>query len=65
MALEAVDVGLRAVNDYMWQDNPWHLYGDPVPNRTLNGVDYILAYWLGRYHGFLDKDDPIQCLRWH
>jgi len=65
LAQEAVDVGIRVVKDVMWQRHPWYLTGDAQPTHTLTGLDYMMAYWLGRYHGFIEKDDPVQCLRWH
>ncbi|MFO8071115.1 MAG: hypothetical protein R6V85_04495 [Polyangia bacterium] len=34
------------------------------PQHVHPGIDYMMAYWLGRYHGFVDKDEPLQCLRW-
>jgi hypothetical protein len=27
-------------------------------------VDYLVAYWLGRYYGHLTDDAPGTCLRW-
>lgn len=64
LALDPIDVGERAIHDYMWQRGPWYLTSVAEPTRTLPGVDYMLPYWMGRYHGFIEKDDPVQCLRW-
>lgn len=64
LSSEAVDVGERALKDYMWQHAPWDLQGAAVPDHALPGVDYLLAYWQGRRHGFLKKDATVQCLRW-
>jgi hypothetical protein len=64
LALEPIDVEQRAIKDYMWQRGPWYLTNDAELNRTFPGLDYMFAYWMGRYHEFVDKDDPVQCLRW-
>lgn len=64
LAAEAVDVGERPVSEMMWQDNPWKRTGSAQPTRVYPGVDYLIAYWMGRYHGFLHDDSPNQCLRW-
>jgi len=64
LSATAIDVGQRAVTDYMWQRGPWDLREDADPSHTLTGVDYLLAYWLGRFHGFNAKDAVLQCLRW-
>jgi hypothetical protein len=64
LALQAIDVGQRGLQDYMWQDQPWHLTRAAEPQRTIPGVDYVLAYWLGRRHGLVAKDATEQCLRW-
>ena len=29
------------------------------------GVDYLLAYWMGRYYGFITDDTAGKCLAWH
>jgi hypothetical protein len=61
----AVDVGERVTSDFIWQRNPWGLYDAGHPALTYPGVDYLLAYWMGRYYGFIDDDTPGKCLAWH
>jgi hypothetical protein len=61
----AVDVGERVTSDFIWQRNPWGLYDEGHPALTFPGVDYLLAYWMGRYYGFISDDTPGKCLAWH
>lgn len=65
LSTEATDVNHRIPEDYLWQRNPWKLSTYDWPTRVYPGVDYLIAYWLGRYHGFVPDDSPHQCLRWH
>ncbi len=60
----AVDVAERVVSDFIWQRNPWGLFDGGNPHQTYPGVDYLVAYWMGRFHGFLDDDTPGRCLAW-
>jgi hypothetical protein len=62
---KAVDVGERVVSDFLWQRQPWGLFDAGNPALTYPGVDYLLAYWMGRYYGFIADDTPGKCLAWH
>jgi hypothetical protein len=63
---KAVDVGERPVGDFLWQRHPWGLYDAGDPYQTEPGVDYLVAYWMARHHGFIGTDDSAgRCLRWH
>jgi len=60
----ATDLDHRCRETFIWQKDPWELTkeGD---DRTLSaGVDYQLAYWLGRRYGFIAEDAPETCLQW-
>ena len=61
----AVDVGDRVVGDFLWQRDPWQLFDPGDVWQTEPGVDYLVAYWLGRRHGFLADDTPGRCLARH
>ncbi|MBW2529778.1 MAG: hypothetical protein JRI23_36715 [Deltaproteobacteria bacterium] len=61
----AVDVQHRAWGDFMWQRQPWSLSDSADPGLTAPGVDFLVAYWMGRHHGFIDDDTPARCLAWH
>ena len=61
----AVDVATRPWADFMWQRHPWGLYDSGDPSLTAPGVDYLVAYWLGRHHAFLDEDAAGRCAAWH
>jgi hypothetical protein len=60
----AIDVGQRAPATFQWERQPWKLQDPGVPNRLYGGVDYLLAYWLGRYFDFIGEDAPGTCLRY-
>lgn len=59
---EAVDVGERITADFMWQRHPWGLYDGGDVRQTEPGVDYLVAHFLGRHHGFVGDDTPGNCL---
>ncbi len=61
----AVDVGDRCPVDFLWQSKPWELYCAGDTSVTFPGVDYLIAYWMGRRHGFIDDDTEGLCLAWH
>lgn len=61
----AVEVADRVVSDFIWQRHPWGLFDSGNPSQTYPGVDYLAAYWLGLYHGYLADDNPSTCLAWH
>jgi hypothetical protein len=60
----AVDVGDRPLGDFIWQRQPWGLYDAGDPKQSAPGVDYLVAYWMGRAHQMIDDDTPQACLRW-
>jgi hypothetical protein len=60
-----IDVGDRVPSDFIWQHHPFELAtANPTPQLVYAGADYLVAYWLGRYHGYLTDDAPGTCLRW-
>lgn len=60
----SVDVGDRVVDDFLWQREPWSLTSGADLKQTYPGVDYLVAYWMGRHHGFISDDAPNECLVW-
>jgi hypothetical protein len=60
----AVDVGDRVVSDFIWQRQPWGLYSGGNLNQTYPGVDYLVAYWMGRYHAYIGDDTQGRCTVW-
>ena len=61
----AMDVGDRVRHDFIWQRIPFELKSDYVhPRVVYPGVDYLVAYWMGRHHGYIADDAPDTCLRW-
>lgn len=61
----AVDVADRVVEDFMWQRHPWGLHDTADLAQTFPGVDYLIAYWLGRKENFVSDDKVGTCLAWH
>ncbi len=60
----AVDVGDRVTADFLWQRHPWGLYEGGDPRQTEPGVDFLVAYFMGRQHDFIADDTPGTCLAW-
>jgi hypothetical protein len=58
----AINVGQRVPASFIWQDKPFDWYDSGFAQRLFGGVDYLLAYWLGRYAGFIEDDAPGTCL---
>jgi hypothetical protein len=61
---DAVDVGERVTADFMWQRHPWGLFDGGDPQQTHPGVDFLVAYFLGRHHDFIADDTSGICLAW-
>jgi hypothetical protein len=40
---------VRPVSNYHWRSDPYRPNGEGSPRRLLPGVDFRLAYWMGRY----------------
>jgi hypothetical protein len=64
ISAEAVNVDERPATSFTWERHPWKLQDAGTPNMTYGGVDYLLAYWMGRHHGFIADDAPETCLLW-
>ena len=60
----AVDVKDRIFDDFIWQRHPFELKKQGDGKTVYPGADYLLAYWMGRRHGFLNDDAKGTCLRW-
>ena len=42
----------------MWQKSPYNPTCPGGPGTEVYpGVDYLVAYWMGRHYGFFDADD--------
>ncbi|MBK1721619.1 hypothetical protein [Thiocystis violacea] len=60
----AVNVDERVPSTFVWERHPWKLQDAGTPNQVYGGVDYLMAYWMGRYYGFIADDAPGTCLFW-
>lgn len=54
---KALPVPLQCSTDFMWQRSPFRIgeCGKDDPSFVNPGVDYLAAYWLAAYHGFVEK----------
>ena len=57
-AAAVIPVEERYYDNYLWRLDPYEI---PEPHTASPGLvhspdDYLLAYWLGRYHGFITPD---------
>jgi hypothetical protein len=60
----ATDLDHRCHEYFLWQKDPWEISKEGEPRMMLPAIDYLVAYWLGRHHGFIDDDAPDTCLQW-
>jgi hypothetical protein len=52
------EVADRCVGTFLWWGNPYSPKECTEDRRTVYpGSDYLLAYWMGRYYGFVDAAD--------
>ncbi len=52
-ACSAIPVPRRVPTDFLWQRSPFLLYGGGSGRIEGAGIDYILPYWMSRFHGVL------------
>jgi hypothetical protein len=50
-ACEVLPVQARTPTDFLWQRSPYQLWGGLYGTIEGAGLDYILPYWMARYHG--------------
>jgi len=49
-------VAERCPNKFLWWRNPYNLDGCTAnPRKIYPPTDYLLAYWMGRYYGFIGE----------
>lgn len=48
---------LRPHSASLWVSDPYELAGYLIGDVGFAGIDYLIAYWLGRYHGFIGVDE--------
>jgi len=56
-ACEPVPMDRRPADVFEWKENPYRLDGGGEGNLEFSGVDYLLPYWMGRYHGFIHASE--------
>lgn len=54
-----VPLHLRPRGSNLWVSDPFRLVGNLTKHgdEEYAGADYLLAYWIGRYHGFIAPED--------
>jgi hypothetical protein len=63
LAVVATDVNERPAATFIWERNPWSLTASGTSNLVFPGVDFLLAYWLGRHADFIsDASFCWECL---
>jgi hypothetical protein len=50
-ACQPLPVQDRVTTDFLWQRDPFALYGGGEGDIETAGIDYILPYWMARYYG--------------
>ena len=48
-----VPIERRPCTDFVWQRSPFLLFGGGTGRIEGAGIDYLLPYWMARYHGVL------------
>ena len=56
-ACSPIPINQRPQVGIEWNENPSRLEGGGDGTQGFSGFDYLLAYWMGRYHGFIDRED--------
>ncbi len=57
--LDARPVKWRCPRSFMWQKTPYNIDcpgGDGT--EVYPGIDYMIAYWMGRYYNFIEPGNP-------
>jgi hypothetical protein len=50
-----IPVNERVNTDFLWQRSPFLLRGGGDGTVETAAIDYLLAYWMGRYYGVLAR----------
>jgi hypothetical protein len=53
-----IEVEEQVNTDFLWQRSPYLLYGGGDGTRETAAIDYILPYWMARFHGVSGLDAP-------
>ncbi len=58
-AVKPYPIAEQCSADFLWQRSPYALHCCARTDRAhvYPGIDFMLAYWMGRYHGFLSPSD--------
>ena len=55
---EPVPLYMRSRSSNFWGSDPYRMVANiqSIGNLDTASSDYLLAYWMGRYHGFVTAD---------
>lgn len=58
-AIYPLPINFRPQTGWAWRDDPYRLKwpGDDQGNTQSAPVDFLLPYWMGRYHGLIGEGD--------
>ena len=58
-AIYPLPINLRPQTGWAWRDDPYRLKwpGGDHGYRQSAPSDYLLPYWMGRYHGLIGEDE--------
>ena len=56
-AKDPFPVDERCVTGFRWQTRPYEICSGNDPAFEYPGMDYLVAYWMGRHFGFLEASD--------
>ncbi|HUT53710.1 MAG TPA: hypothetical protein VM658_09980 [bacterium] len=58
-AVKPYPIEQQCSTDFLWQRSPYvmHCCARTDLAHVYPGIDFMLAYWMGRYHGFIDSND--------
>ncbi|MCX7958958.1 MAG: hypothetical protein N3B13_07915 [Deltaproteobacteria bacterium] len=52
-----IPVNEYGADNFLWIRNPYKLKSEPENKLLIESPeDYLLAYWIGRYYGFIDEN---------
>ena len=60
LACHPLPVELRPPSDFLWQLNPFQLFGGGGGTIETAGIDYILPYWMARFYGVIAGPAEIE-----
>ena len=52
-----IPIAQTGMDNFLWFRNPYDMEQEPEDPKTVESTEgYLLAYWVGRYFGFITPD---------